>query len=181
MNNPIMFADPSGHFVISIIGLSTTAYYAIIALLAMYAIANTAYIENKTHIIQNSLTWLGNAIVDFGEYIGTVIDNLFSSNSISSNSINNTFICSSTITMSTSVGSVYEVENHYYYKPKKAAPRIKSNSKKKAKEKAFLKGGKRIPIHHPNGKHGPHYHPNDPRFSHWHYYYLWLLLFGDEE
>ena len=55
------------------------------------------------------------------------------------------------------------------------------NSKKKAREKAFLKGGKRPPKHHPNGKYGPHYHPNDRRFSHWHYYYLWLLLFGDDE
>lgn len=67
--------------------------------------------------------------------------------------------------------SAYGFENVYYYKRKKAAPRIKSNSKMKNREKAFLKGGKRPPIHH----------PNDPRFSHWHYYYLWLLLFGDDE
>ena len=142
-------------------------------LLAITAVSTTAYIESETHIIQNSLTSLGNAIVDLGEYIGTGIDNIFSSN--------NTIIGSSAVTMYISVGSAYDFENIRYYKSKKAAPRIKSNSKKNAKEKAFLKGGKRPPIHHPNGKYAPHYHPNDPRFSHWHYYYLWLLLFGDDE
>ena len=119
-NDPINYYDPSGHFVIiATIGLSATAYYAIIALLAVTAVATTAYVESETHIIQNSLTSLGNTIVDIGESI----------------------------------------------------PRINSNSKKKAREKAFLKGGKRPPIHHPNGKHGPHYYPNDPKFSQWHYYY----------
>ena len=48
-------------------------------------------------------------------------------------------------------------------------------------EKAFLKGGKRPPIHHPNGKYGPHYNPDGPRFSHWHYYYLEMLLFEIDE
>ena len=181
-NDPINYYDPSGHFVITAtIGLSTAAYYAIIALLAVTAVATTAYVESETHIIQNSLTSLGNAIVDLGESISTGIDNLFNSSNVSSNNINNTIIGSSAIVTSTSIASAYGFENVYYYKRKKAAPRIKSNSKKKAREKAFLKGGKRPPIHHPNGKHGPHYHPYDPRFSHWHYYYLWLLLFGDDE
>ncbi len=67
---------------------------------------------------------------------------MFNSSSISSNNINNTIIGSSAITMSTIVVSAYDFENVYYYKRKKAAPRIKSNSKKKAKEKAFLKGVK---------------------------------------
>ena len=58
------------------------------------------------------------------------------------------------------------------YVSKKVAPRIKSNTKKSARQKAFLKGGKRPPIHHPNGKFGPHFHPNNPKFSHWHYYYV---------
>ena len=61
------------------------------------------------------------------------------------------------------------------YERKKAAPRIKSKSKKSAREKAFLKGGKTNPIHHPNGKYGPHYHPNNPKFSHWHYYYILIF------
>ena len=181
-NNPVNYYDPSGHFVITAtIGLSAIVYYAIIALLTVTTVAITVYIESETHIIQNSLTSLGNAIVDLGESISTGIDNLFNSSNVSSNSINYTIISSSAITMSTSIVSAYNFENIYYYKRKKAAPRIKSNSKKKAREKAFLKGGKRPPIHHPNGKHGPHYHPYDPRFSHWHYYYLWLLLFGDDE
>ena len=181
-NDPINYYNPSGHFVITAtIGLSTTAYYAIIALLAVTAVATTAYVESETHIIQNSLTSLGNAIVDLGEYISTGIDNLFNSSNVSSNNINNTIIGSSAIITSTSIASAYGFENVYYYKRKKADPRIKLNSKKKAREKAFLKGGKRPPKHHPHGKYGPHYHPNDRRFSHWHYYYLWLLLFGDDE
>lgn len=161
--------------------MSTTAYYAITALLAVTAVATTAYVESETHIIQNSLTSLGNAIVDLGESISTGIDNLFNSSNGSSNNINNTIIGSYAIAMSTSIVSAYGFENVYYYKRKKVDPRIKSNSKKKAREKAFLKGGKRPPIHHPNGKYGPHYHPNDPKFPHWHYYYLWLLIFGDDE
>ena len=64
---------------------------------------------------------------------------------------------------------------------KKTASRIQSNSKKKAREKAFLKGRKRPLIHYPSEKHGPHYHPNTSRFSHWVYYYLWLLLFVEDE
>ena len=36
--------------------------------MALYAIAATAYIESETHIIQDSLTSLGNAIEDLGEY-----------------------------------------------------------------------------------------------------------------
>lgn len=89
-----MYADPSGHLVITI-GLSTVAYYAIIGILALYAVATTAYIESGKHVIQNSLTSLGNAIVDLGESISTGIDNLFNSSSISSNNINNTIIGSS--------------------------------------------------------------------------------------
>ena len=64
------------------------------------------------------------------------------------------------------------------YKGKKVAPRIKSNNKKTARQKAFLKGGKRSPIHHPNGKFGPHFHPNNPKFSHWHYYYIIVFTVG---
>ena len=67
------------------------------------------------------------------------------------------------------------------YKGKKVAPRIKSNSKKEAQQRAFLKGGKRTPIHHPNGKFGPHFHPSNPKFSHWHYYYITVFALGQIE
>ena len=63
-------------------------------------------------------------------------------------------------------------------KGKKVAPRIKSNNKKSARQRAFLKGGKQSPIHHPNGKFGPHFHPNNPKFSHWHYYYIIVFTVG---
>ena len=55
LNNPINYYDSSGCEPITI-GVTSLAIYAIIALLAVYAIANVAYIESKTHIIQNSLT-----------------------------------------------------------------------------------------------------------------------------
>ncbi len=67
------------------------------------------------------------------------------------------------------------------YQGKKVAPRIKSNTKKAARQKAFLKGGKRPPIHHPDGKYGPHFHPNNPKFSHWHYYYIIVFTVGQLE
>ncbi len=172
-NDPISKYDPSGQLAITAtIGLSTTAYYAIITIFAI----TTVYIEIETHFIQNSLTSFENSIVDFGEYIETRINNIFREKSI-----NNTTEDSLNTFMFTSLQSEYNFENIYYYKRKKAAPRIKSNSKKKAREKAFLKGGKKPSIHHLNRKYGPHFHPNNPRFSHWHYYYLWLLLFGDNE
>ena len=63
---------------------------------------------------------------------------------------------------------------HMAYDGKKAAPRIKSNSKKQAYDKAFYKGGKKEPTYHPNGKYGPHYHPANPKFKHWHYYFLFI-------
>ena len=170
-----MYVDPSGHEVIAV-GLITMAYYALIALLAIYAISTIAYIESETHFIGNSLTSLGNAITDFGEYVSSKITDLFTSEiAYSGNTITN----SQEVIVPSNFTLAYNLDNVYYYKRKKAAPRIRSNSKKRAREKAFLKGGKVTPIHHPNGKYGPHFHPRDPRFSHWHYYYLWLLLFRE--
>ena len=69
------------------------------------------------------------------------------------------------------------------YESKKAAPRIKSSTRKKAYDKAFHKGGKKPPIYHPHGKFGPHFHPNNPKFKHWHYYFslLWWLLTDESE
>ena len=76
LNNPINYYDPSGCEPITI-GVTSLAIYAVIALLAVYAIANVAYIESETHIIQNSLTSLGNALVDLGEYAVNNIKELF--------------------------------------------------------------------------------------------------------
>ena len=67
------------------------------------------------------------------------------------------------------------------YGSKKAAPRIKSNTKKQAYDKAFQKGGKKEPTYHPHGKFGPHYHPANPKFKHWHYYFSLIVgLLGIE-
>lgn len=64
--------------------------------------------------------------------------------------------------------------------PHPPAKRNYYSSKKEAKEAAKKAGGKKEPIHHPDGKHGPHYHPDVPNNntptpkapnSHDHYYY----------
>ena len=69
-NDLINCYDPSGHFVITAaIGLSTAAYYAIIAVLAVVAVVSAAKVESETHIIQNSLTSLGNSIVNLGGFV----------------------------------------------------------------------------------------------------------------
>ena len=55
LNDPINYYDPSGCEPITI-GAASLAIYALIALLALYAIANVVCIESETHIIQNSFT-----------------------------------------------------------------------------------------------------------------------------
>ena len=73
------------------------------------------------------------------------------------------------------VGALGLTISYMAYESKKAAPRIKSNTKKGAYDKAFYKGGKKEPIFHPHGKYGPHFHPANPKFKHWHYYFSMLL------
>ncbi len=181
-NNPINCCDYSGFLVLAAIGISTAIYYAIVFLIAVTVVATMAYIENETHVIEKCFTELENLIIDVEEYISVKINDLFESITSKLNSITESIMGSSTNTISSyDEGHIYDFENVYYYKRKKAAPRIKCKSKKEAKEKAFLKGGKRPPKHHPNGKYGPHYHPDDPRFSHWHYYYLGMILFEIDE
>ena len=76
------------------------------------------------------------------------------------------------VTSTPTINEAEDTKENSKHKGKKVAPRIKSNSKKAARQKAFYKGGKLQPIHHPHGKYGPHFHPNNPKFSHWHYYYV---------
>ena len=160
-SDPINYIDPLGHIAIT---AAVSVRYALMAFLTLMLIATVIYIESETHIIENTFESLKNAIVDLFENIGDCINSTI----IDDNDIVNV--------APIDLENATSVDNILYIKGKKVAPRNKSNSKKKAKEKAFLKGGKKPPIHHPNGKHGPHFHPNDPRFKHWHYYYSWLQL-----
>ena len=73
------------------------------------------------------------------------------------------------------VGTLRIAVSYMSYESKKADPRIKSNTKKRAYDKAFHKGGKKEPKFHPHGKYGPHFHPANPKFKHWHYYFSILL------
>ena len=183
-NDPINYYDPSGCIALTIT-LSTTAVYYLLAAIGVIAIGTMTYIESETHAIQNALTTIGESLISLGDQI---INKGYESedNYVQSN-IDTVIIESSVITeqsnkiLTNNIGEIAYPNNIYYYKRKKAGPRIRSRSKKRAKDKAFLKGGKRKPVHHPHGKHGPHYHPADPRFQHWHYYYMLLLLLGYEE
>ena len=144
-NDPINYYDPSGHFVITAtIGLSTAAYYAIIALLAVTAVATTAYVESETHIIQNSLTSLGNAIVDLGEYAVSNIKDLFYSEI-------------------TSVSSQELKEEYYNIISNNADPYGRSGQKKQGRElknkarerftqQVKFRGGRKPPKKHTPGR-----------------------------
>ena len=179
LNNPVMYSDPSGHFVISIgIAVSSAlAYYALVTLGVIIAVTAIAYLENETHVIRNTINYIGDLAYN-------LVQNLYNKSDfygeVESQVLNNK-ITDFTVNEISTFDNVSFIDKINYYKRKKVAPRIRSKSKKIAKEKAFRKGGKKPPIHHPNGKYGPHFHPNDPRFKHWHYYYLWLLLFGYDD
>ena len=179
LNNPVMYSDPKGHFVISIgIAVSSAlAYYALVTLGVIIAVTAIAYLENETHVIRNTINYIGDLAYN-------LVQNLYNKSDfygeVESQVLNNK-ITDFTVNEISTFDNVSFIDKINYYKRKKVAPRIRSKSKKIAKEKAFRKGGKKPPIHHPNGKYGPHFHPNDPRFKHWHYYYLWLLLFGYDD
>ena len=147
---------------------STFAYLAL-ALAATAATVAVIEVEKETHFIENGLTTIFEGIEDGLESIGDFVESMFTTQNASN--VSSAVNC-----------SVNEFEFDYvgvnvlYYERKKAAPRIRSKSKKQAREKAFLKGGKKKPVFH-NDKHGPHFHPNDPKFKHWHYYFIfWILI-----
>ena len=55
--------DPSGHIAITAaVGLSTAAYYAIIGILALCAVAAVGYAESETHVISNTIESITNSI-----------------------------------------------------------------------------------------------------------------------
>ena len=62
-NDPVNKYDPSGHIAITaVVGLSTAAYYAIIGILALCAVATVDYVESETHVISNTIKSITNSI-----------------------------------------------------------------------------------------------------------------------
>ena len=69
-NDPVNKYDPSGHIAITLaVGLSTAAYYAIIGILALCAVATIGYVESKTHVIYNTIESITNSIYETLDYI----------------------------------------------------------------------------------------------------------------
>lgn len=74
MNNPINMYDPSGHFATSIgIGLSTAAYYALIALAVIATTTAIATIEAETYVISNTINTISDKIDDTLENVKDTI------------------------------------------------------------------------------------------------------------
>ena len=69
-NDPINYADPSGHIAITAaVGLSTAAYYAIIGILSLCAVATVGYVESETHVISNTIESIANSVDEILEDI----------------------------------------------------------------------------------------------------------------
>lgn len=167
-NDPVTYTDATGHEAIAF------TFGTIMWILAAAGLFTLAVTEPQTHLLTNLSKMVAEGIGDAFDALGdwastwdfSWFGNLWSGFESSSPS---------------SLGHYsYPLlgigPNVMFYQRKKAAPRIRSNSKKEAYDKAFYKGGKRKPIFHAHGKHGPHFHPDDPRYKHWHYYFLWLLF-----
>ena len=194
-NDPMNYADPSGNSAILALALMGLG----VGLGLGYA-AYTDYQDNSA--VDGSVGWqtyFGAAVtlgaIGFGAgYFWPAISSFLGSSftftlpSLGYANASGALAASMSITLtgaqiaeSALIGASIIGLNYLAYESKKAAPRIRSNTKKGAYDKAFYKGGKKAPIYHPNGKFGPHYHPANPKFKHWHYYFTFLFgLLGIE-
>ena len=187
-NDPVNYCDPSGHSIIATL-LITLGVIGVVGGLG-YA-AYTDYQDN--YDIDGSIGWqryvgysliggaigagIGFTIGYFGpalaSYLGGALSALSMPPSLALASGGALCITGTDVLIvSEAIGIAILF---MAYESKKAAPRIKSNTKKEAYEKAFQKGGKKKPILHSNGKYGPHFHPVNPKFKHWHYYFSFIL------
>ena len=182
-NDPVNYCDPSGNSVILTMALILMGVGVAAGL--GYA-AYTDYQDD--YDVNGSVGWqtyLGSAMIGgalgFGiGYFGPQIASFLSSNftlgyyalageELVAITVSGAQIAGGAIA-ATGIGLTY-----FAYESKKAAPRIRSNTKKQAYDKAFHKGGKRKPILHQNGKYGPHFHPANPKYKHWHFYFSFIL------
>ena len=144
-NDLINCYDPSGHFVITAaIGLSTAAYYAIIAVLAVVAVVSAAKVESETHIIQNSVTSLGNAIVNLG---GLVVNN-------TKKFIYSEIISVSSQTLKEDNYNFVSTNTDPYARPgqKKQGRELKNKGRKRFTQEIKYRGGRKPPKKHTPGK-----------------------------
>ena len=181
-NDPVNYADPSGHSII------LTAALTLMGIGITVGIGYATYTDYQDDSsINGSVGWqtyVGSAMIGgaigfglgyFGPAIASFLGSTFtlSSYALASGELVTITISSAKIAGGAVVAGIGL--SLMAYESKKAAPRIKSNTKKQAYDKAFHKGGKKDPIYHPNGKYGPHYHPANPKFKHWHYYFSFIF------
>ena len=147
-DNPVNYIDSYGHFAIEIGGF--------VILGGIVLLLDLLLLESETHVVEE--------VVD--DFVGGIGDLFEGSNE----SIFDEYQDSTSEIEEEQQGNVALA---YLRKP--VAPRIRFNTKKKAKQAAFYKGGKKNPRHDPHDKYGRHYNPVDPRFKHWHYYYSFII------
>ena len=182
LNDPVNHIDPGGHFVLSLlIALTVTGAVVGGATAGLIASSNGAQGWELTGSI------LGGAL--FGGLVGALSGFGFPMIGGASGAMaiaGGGTLAASTVSVSAEAlilgglvaGASLIGMRYMAYQRKPAAPRIRANSKKEAYQKAFYKGGKRIPIYH-NDKFGSHFHPANPKFKHWHYFFSLLLAFLD--
>jgi len=165
LDNPVFYYDPNGDIFITI-SFALSMYYLLLA------VAIVAILSISIFCISESIR----------RFLSIDTNNLYNHTDNESDDYNHlTNPTSNYLNLETEfiiINSLENKTNNFVneYKRKVAAPRIKSKSKKEAKQKAFLKGGKRKPILHSHSPRGPHFHPDDDRFKHRHYYFDWLVF-----
>lgn len=194
LNNPVMYCDPTGHIVISAIITGLIIGAAIGAAIGGTVAGVIAYNNGARGWELFGWTILG--IVGggiIGGAIGAGIGAIWPTLSASIGSfLNSSFVLGSLdvggelVAISVTGAQLVQAGvvatasglGYMFYQSKKAAPRIRTGSKKEAYDKAFYKGGKKEPIYH-NGKYGKHFHPAGSKYSHWHYYFpAFFGIFG---
>ena len=187
-NDPVNYVDPSGHFgfwAAALIGVG------VLALAGFFATINADSADDgkpfNGSIGADAYFWNTLVAGSIGGLIGgliftfapTIIGFLGSSFTLGSYALASGEAVAITISGAQIAGGAIAAAGigltYFAYEGKKAAPRIRSNTKKQAYDKAFYKGGKRKPILHQNGKYGPHFHPANPKYKHWHFYFSFLL------
>lgn len=190
-NNPVMNVDPTGHawwewavaavVVVACVAAATVTGGASLAGVALIGAAIGGTISIATQAVEAVQN--GTDDFDMSQFVDDIVIGTVSaiigggavstlSSALGANAATLALSTEPAIASSASIGATLGV---VAYESKKAAPRIKSNTRKKAHDKAFQKGGKRDPIYHPNGKYGPHFHPSNPKFKHWHYYFSFIF------
>ena len=187
-NNPVMYFDPTGHLFVSIVlsfialgGIAYGTYKGVKAYqeakesgatgVELFKETATAVVEGLVEGgIVGGLVGVGVATIATGGasfFGGTILAPALASGGS---------VAVGGAVASGAIATLGAIDiGLTLYEQKKAAPRVHSNSRKKAYDKAFYKGGKKRPIFHAHGEYGPHFHPASPKYKHWHYYFTFLF------